>query len=120
MAQSRAHRLPASEHSSRKSSATLRISSETRISRRLEAVSSLTDLGAFLRQGEVKTGALAGAAVRPHRSAMPGYDAVNDRQTQPDSGKILRAVKALEYPEESVGMEHVEAHPVIAHPVDVL
>src|SRR5258706_11675220 len=47
-------------------------------------------------------------------------DALHDGQADPGAGKFVRAVQPLKYAEQFPGIAHVEAHAVVAHPVDGL
>ena len=75
---------------------------------------------------EVEARALIGCRGRPHAAPVAGYDAFDDRKSDPGALVVLCAVQPLEDAEQLVGILHVETNAVVPHkicfrrPIDAL
>src|SRR5438552_9025777 len=73
----------------------------------------LSSNGPSLPESEVDGRPLAGSADGPHPSAVPGHDALDGGQTDPDPRELVLAVQTLERPEQLVRVRHLEPRPVV-------
>src|ERR1700691_3216563 len=69
-------------------------------------------------QSEIESGSVIGLCLGPDHPPVFLDDPMHRGQTHPGSFKFRAGVEALKYPEESLGVFHVEAHAVIAHEND--
>src|ERR1700733_2239787 len=61
----------------------------------------------------MNSGAAADLALGPDPAAMLGDDTLDDRQTDPGSGKLLRSVQPLEGAEKLADILHIESGAVV-------
>ena len=73
---------------------------------------SLRRVDRRLRQGKREGRALVQFRSRPDRAAMAEDDSLDDGQADAAAGKFTRAVQALEYTEQRIGVTAVEPTPL--------
>src|SRR5207244_2614169 len=71
------------------------------------------------RQREIEARALLRLRFGPYPAAVAHDHALHDREADAGPGELVLAVQPLEHAEELRRVAHVEAHAVVAHPVDV-
>src|SRR5260370_18378570 len=59
-------------------------------------------------------------AIGPYPAAMPRNHSLDDREAHAGAAELVRSMQPLEHAEQLVGVFHIESHPVVTHPVDIL